>query len=178
MMYLSTLLVVAWAFLPSNAFVVRQQLSTSKFLQQPLYAHKKNRIVVVGNGMVGQRFMETLLELDKDKTCLISTICEEPRAAYNRVRLTSYFESKDPSALSMTSDFRNDGSTVWYDENGVELFVKDKAVKVDTERKVVMGESGREIPYDTCVMATGSVPFVSYKDLLCWFGTLQDCHAD
>ena len=121
---------------------------------------ERKRVVVVGNGMVGQRFMENLLKLDTDKKCQISTFCEEPRAAYNRVKLTSYFETRDPSVLSMTSEFDKDGKTVWYDENGVELFVKDKAVKIDTVAKTVTGESGKVIPYDTCVLATGSFPFV------------------
>jgi nitrite reductase (NADH) large subunit len=120
----------------------------------------KKRVVVVGNGMVGQRFMEKLLAMDADKQCLISTFCEEPRAAYNRVKLTSYFETKNPSDLSMTSEFDADGRTVWYDDNGVELLLRDKAISVDTVAKTVTGQSGKTIPYDICVMATGSFPFV------------------
>lgn len=120
----------------------------------------KKRVVVVGNGMVGQRFMENLLKLDKDHKCQISTFCEEPRAAYNRVKLTSYFETRNPSALSMTSEFDTEGKTIWYDDNGVELYLKDKAVAIDISTKTVTGASGRVLPYDVCVMATGSFPFV------------------
>jgi nitrite reductase (NADH) large subunit len=123
-----------------------------------LYADKK-RVVVIGNGMVGQRFMERLLVEGGDDVH-VSTFCEEPRAAYNRVKLTSYFETRDPSALSMTSDFDEEGRTVWYDENGVELLLGDKAVSVDTVAKTVTGASGKIIPYDACVLATGSFPFV------------------
>jgi nitrite reductase (NADH) large subunit len=122
--------------------------------------HEKKKVVVIGNGMVGQRFMENLIQLDKDKICQVSTFCEEPRAAYNRVKLTSFFETKDPSALSMTSEFAQDGTTTWYNENGVELLIGDKAVAVDSNKKVVIGQSGKEIPYDTVVYATGSYPFV------------------
>lgn len=121
---------------------------------------KKKRVLVIGNGMVGQRFMENLLKLDVKGQCQISTFCEEPRAAYNRVKLTSYFESRDPSVLSMTSDFDEEGKTVWYDENGVELLLKDKAVSIDTTSRTVTGQSGKILPYDTCVLATGSFPFV------------------
>lgn len=120
----------------------------------------KKRIVVIGNGMVGQRFMENILKLDQDNKCIVSTFCEEPRAAYNRVRLTSYFETRDPSALSMTSDFDEDGKTAWYDDNGVEILLNDKAVSLDTQAKTVTGKSGKTIPYDVAVMATGSFPFV------------------
>jgi len=121
---------------------------------------EKKRVIVVGNGMVGQRFIENLLKIDTNKECQISTFCEEPRAAYNRVKLTSYFETRDPSALSMTSEFDEEGRTAWYDENAVELLINDKAVAVDTTARTVTGASGKIIPYDVCVMATGSYPFV------------------
>ena len=159
-----------WLALASNvsAFTMRPSMvprttipstSTRSTSTSALDAEKK-KVVVVGNGMVGQRFMENLLKIDTDKQCQISTFCEEPRAAYNRVKLTSYFETRDPSALSMTSEFDADGKTVWYDENGVELLLGDKAVAVDTASKTVTGASGKTIPYDICVMATGSFPFV------------------
>jgi len=123
-----------------------------------LYAEKK-KVVVIGNGMVGQRFMENLIKEAGDD-CQLATFCEEPRAAYNRVKLTSYFETRDPSSLTMTSDFDKDGRTAWYKENDVELYLNDKAVSIDTEAKTVTGASGKTIPYDACVMATGSFPFV------------------
>lgn len=134
-------------------------LLKSNHQRTELYAEKK-KIVVIGNGMVGQRFMENFLKLDKNKECVLSTFCEEPRAAYNRVRLTSYFETRDPSSLTMTSDFDEEGRTAWYDENNVELLLNDKAVSIDTKAKKVVGASGKEIDYDIAVMATGSYPFV------------------
>lgn len=121
----------------------------------------KHRVVVIGNGMVGQRFLENMLKLDPDQSrCQLTTFCEEPRAAYNRVKLTSYFETRDPSALSMTGDFDKDGSTPWYKDNRVELLLGDKAVEIDTHSKTVTSSKGKIVPYDTCVLATGSVPFV------------------
>ena len=139
--------------------ILHRGTTTHRALLSPLHAEKK-RVVVIGNGMVGQRFMENLLKIDTEKQCQLSTFCEEPRAAYNRVKLTSYFETRDPSALSMTSDFDSDGKTVWFDDNGVELFLKDKCVAIDTAAKTVTGQSGQTIPYDIAVMATGSFPFV------------------
>mmetsp|Transcript_635 Transcript_635/g.1191 ORF Transcript_635/g.1191 Transcript_635/m.1191 type:complete len:1116 (+) Transcript_635:79-3426(+) len=118
------------------------------------------RVVVIGNGMVGQRFMENLIDIDKEKKCIITTFCEEPRAAYNRVKLTSYFETRNPSALSMTTDFDDEGRTPWYEENNVELLLKDKAVSIDTKAKRIVGASGKEVDYDVAVFATGSFPFV------------------
>ena len=121
----------------------------------------KKRVVVIGNGMVGQRFMENLLEDAPNKDDIqLATFCEEPRAAYNRVKLTSYFETRDPSELSMTSEFSEDGTTSWYEENDVELYVGDKAIAIDVDAKTVTGQSGKTIEYDACVLATGSYPFV------------------
>eukprot|EP00804_Cyclotella_cryptica_P014549 CCRYP_004855-RA/>CCRYP_004855-RA protein AED:0.29 eAED:0.29 QI:313/1/1/1/1/1/3/0/490 len=121
---------------------------------------EKKRVVVIGNGMVGQRFMENLISLDTEKKCIISTFCEEPRAAYNRVKLTSYFETRNPSALSMTSEFDVEGRTPWYAKNNVELLLNDKAVALDTKAKTVTGASGKTLAYDVLVFATGSYPFV------------------
>lgn len=152
--------VVAFAFATVDAFVPRQSLSEPTFTSKTALDAKK-RIVVIGNGMVGQRFMENLLEDASDPDDIqLATFCEEPRAAYNRVRLTSYFETRDPSELSMTSDFDDNGATSWYNENNVELYIGDKAVAIDTDAKTVTGQSGKVIDYDACVLATGSFPFV------------------
>lgn len=157
----------AFHFRATSPFI-RQHATLQNTRQQKLYASAtaidsdgdKKRVVVIGNGMVGQRFMENLLALDTAKTCTIATFCEEPRAAYNRVKLTSYFDTLDPSALSMTSDFDADGRTPWYEENNVELLLNDKAVGIDTEEKVITGASGKRVEYDVAVFATGSYPFV------------------
>jgi nitrite reductase (NADH) large subunit len=153
----------AFAFstrLPTQSLSLR---STSTSLSAE--PDSKKRVVVIGNGMVGQKVMENLLKIGaaadgNEKQLQLSTFCEEPRAAYNRVKLTSYFETRDPSALSMTSEFDKEGKTVWYDENGVELLLKDKAVSIDTEAQTVTGQSGKVLSYDACVLATGSFPFV------------------
>ena len=47
----------------------------------------KTRIVVVGNGLVGHRFVEDLRERDPDAELSITVIGEEPRLAYDRVHL-------------------------------------------------------------------------------------------
>ena len=45
------------------------------------------KLAVVGNGMVGHRFIEDLLDkADKDQF-EITVFCEEPRIAYDRVHL-------------------------------------------------------------------------------------------
>ncbi len=53
-------------------------------------------IVLVGHGMVGQRFLEALAERGLTATHRVVVLCEEPRPAYDRVQLTSYFSGRTP----------------------------------------------------------------------------------
>ena len=46
------------------------------------------RLVVIGNGMAGQRFLEALIDRAPD-ACLITVIGAEPEPAYNRVLLSA-----------------------------------------------------------------------------------------
>ncbi|MFE9863345.1 nitrite reductase large subunit NirB [Streptomyces sp. NPDC005506] len=113
-------------------------------------------IVVVGHGMVGQRFLEALADRGLTATAGIARVvvlCEEPRAAYDRVQLTSYFTGRTPDELSLAEpDFM--------DRHGFELRLGDPAESVDRESRTVTARSGETFAYDTLVLATGSYPFV------------------
>ncbi|MGW0648191.1 nitrite reductase large subunit NirB [Streptomyces umbrinus] len=110
-------------------------------------------IVLVGHGMVGQRFLEALAERGLTATHRVVVLCEEPRPAYDRVQLTSYFSGTTPEELSMTDmEFIKD--------HGIELHIGDPAETVDRDAKRVTARSGLEVEYDTLVLATGSYPFV------------------
>ena len=61
----------------------------------------RKTIVVIGNGMVGLRFCEKLVEFDTARQYRIVTFCEEPRAAYDRVGLTSFFAHRDAQKLML-----------------------------------------------------------------------------
>ena len=76
----------------------------------------KKTIVVIGNGMVGHRFVERLVEFDRDGEFQIVTFCEEPRAAYDRVGLTQFFAHRDAEKLMLA---RLD----WYHEHGIQLHI-------------------------------------------------------
>lgn len=110
-------------------------------------------VVVIGNGMVGHRFCEKLIEFDVEHRFHIVTFCEEPRAAYDRVGLTSFFAHRDAEKLMLAR-------LEWYRENGIELHVGDRADKIDRNSKLVHSDCGRKVPYDVIVIATGSYPFV------------------
>ncbi|MDX3531897.1 nitrite reductase large subunit NirB [Streptomyces sp. ID05-39B] len=110
-------------------------------------------IVLVGHGMVGQRFLEALAERGLTATHRVVVLCEEPRPAYDRVQLTSYFSGKTPEELSMTDmEFIKD--------HGIELYVGDPAQTIDRDARRVTARSGLAVDYDVLVLATGSYPFV------------------
>ncbi|MBT2368228.1 nitrite reductase large subunit [Streptomyces sp. ISL-10] len=110
-------------------------------------------IVVVGHGMVGQRFLEALADRGVTERARVVVLCEEPRPAYDRVRLTSYFSGNTPEDLSMVEDG-------FLEKHGIELHLGDPAESIDTAGRTVTARSGATISYDTLVLATGSYPFV------------------
>ncbi|WP_416973387.1 nitrite reductase large subunit NirB [Streptomyces sp. 4F14] len=110
-------------------------------------------IVLVGHGMVGQRFLEALAARGLTATHRVVVLCEEPRPAYDRVQLTSYFSGTTPEELSMTD-------LEFIAEHKIELHVGDPAETVDRETRTVTSRSGLRVEYDILVLATGSYPFV------------------
>ena len=113
----------------------------------------KKRIVVVGNGMVGHKFIDNLVNhADADQYQVI-TFSEEPRLAYDRVQLSKYFSGSTAEDLALTTPD-------YYQSKSVEFILKDKVVDLDFENKEVITASGRREAYDKLVLATGSFPFV------------------
>jgi nitrite reductase (NADH) large subunit len=110
-------------------------------------------IVVIGHGMVGQRFLEALAEQGVTDRAKVVVLCEEPRAAYDRVQLTSYFSGRTPDDLSLVEDG-------FLERHGIELHLDDPAQTVDRAARKVTSRSGKVFGYDTLVLATGSYPFV------------------
>lgn len=113
----------------------------------------RKTVVVIGNGMVGHRFCERLVEFDTTGEYRVVTFCEEPRAAYDRVQLSKYFTTRDPESLRIADPD-------WYRERGIDLHIGERAESIDRTRRIVRSNRGREIHYDALVLATGSVPFV------------------
>lgn len=110
-------------------------------------------LVLIGHGMVGQRYLEALAELGATATHRITVLCEEPRPAYDRVHLTSYFSGSTPEDLSLTP-------ASFMEEHGIALHLDDPAESIDREARTVTSRTGQVFPYDVLVLATGSYPFV------------------
>ena len=113
------------------------------------------RVVVIGNGMVGQRFLEQLVAHAKKAGVEpeITVFCEEPRPAYDRVQLTSYFSGKSARDLNVVPNN-------FFQAHGVTLRLNDRVLAVDPVAKVVRSARYKDVPYDKLVFATGSSPFV------------------
>ncbi|MET9856152.1 nitrite reductase large subunit NirB [Streptomyces sp. NPDC006450] len=110
-------------------------------------------IVLIGHGMVGQRYLEALAELGVTATHRITVLCEEPRPAYDRVHLTAYFSGSTPEDLSLTP-------ASFMEEHGIALHLDDPAETIDRAARTVTSRTGQVFPYDVLVLATGSYPFV------------------
>ncbi|HTO99155.1 MAG TPA: FAD-dependent oxidoreductase, partial [Myxococcales bacterium] len=113
----------------------------------------KRDLVVVGNGMVGHRFLELLLESEGRGGWNVATFCEEPRLAYDRVNLTAFFGGKTAEDLALAAPGR-------YQEAGILVHLGDRASAIDRERKVVTSARGAALRYDKLVLATGSAPLL------------------
>jgi nitrite reductase (NADH) large subunit len=112
-----------------------------------------SQIVVVGNGMVGHRFLTEMIDRNALDTCRMVTFAEEPRVAYDRVGISSYFDGKNIADLTLV----NPGQ---YDHPNFTLHLADKVVSIDRDAKTVTSAAGKVIPYDKLILATGSYPFV------------------
>ena len=111
----------------------------------------RQKLVIIGNGMVGQRLLDRIVAENSDFD--ITVLCEEPRAAYDRVQLTGFFSGKSAQDLSLVAP-------EFFDRNAIDIHFSDKAVAIDRAAKSVTSSQGRTIEYDKLVLATGSYPFV------------------
>jgi nitrite reductase (NADH) large subunit len=109
-------------------------------------------LVVIGNGMVGQRLLERLADQQR-LPFEITVLGEEPRPAYDRVQLTSFFSGRTAEQLSLVRDG-------FFEDTGIELHLGARAVAIDREQRRIHTSTGERFDYDRLVLATGSYPFV------------------
>lgn len=113
----------------------------------------RKNLIVIGNGMVGHKFLELMISSGASAAWNLVTFCEEPRVAYDRVNLSSYFSGKTAADLSLVQPGL-------YQENEIQIHIGDKAVAIDRQQKTVSSANGLTVAYDKIVLATGSYPFV------------------
>jgi nitrite reductase (NADH) large subunit len=113
----------------------------------------RGRLVVVGHGMVAQRFLEELVARDGLDRWKVTVLCEESRPAYDRVALSSFFTGATAEDLSVTP-------AGFFADHGIELLLGEGAAEIDRDRKLVTTTRDRDLVFDALVLATGSYPFV------------------
>ena len=141
---------------------------------------KKQRLVVIGNGMAGARFVEEVLARRGGDLFEIVMFGDEPYGNYNRILLSGVLSgTHDPQDI-----FINPLS--WYEENNVKLHAGVRVTGIDRTGKKVYGAGGVTEEYDKLVIATGSTPFVppvegissaegGFREGVFVFRTLDDC---
>jgi NAD(P)H-dependent nitrite reductase large subunit len=113
----------------------------------------RERLIVVGNGMVGQKFLEQLVALDLHRRYRVTVLSGEPRCAYDRVHLSDYFRGRSAEDLALAdADF--------FQRHDIDLRLGEPAQTLDLESKAVQTRLGNTLAYDKLVLATGSYPFV------------------
>ncbi|MDX2321965.1 MAG: nitrite reductase large subunit NirB, partial [Moritella sp.] len=113
----------------------------------------KVRLVIIGNGMVGHRYIEDLVEKAEINNFDVTVFCEEPRVAYDRVHLSSYFSHHTADELSLVKEG-------FYGKHNINVLIGERAININRSQKIIYSNSGREIKYDKLIMATGSKPWV------------------
>src|SRR3569833_1219935 len=112
---------------------------------------KRERLVVIGNGMAGCRAVEEILERDPLRY-EITIFGAEPRVNYNRIMLSPVLAGEKAFADIVIND------EAWYRDNHITLHAGRAVTAIDAERKRVAAEGGLEVPYDLLVLANGSEP--------------------
>ncbi len=110
------------------------------------------KIVLIGHGMVGHKFLESLAETGLSGA-EVTVLCEEPRAAYDRVHLSEFFSGKSADELSLVEPG-------FFERTGFSLRLATRAASIDRRIRTVTTVDGEVIPYDKLVLATGSNPFI------------------
>ena len=108
-------------------------------------------IVVVGNGMVGHELVRRLVAVETDDRIVV--LGDEPRPAYDRVRLSSYVATRDVATLALA-----DPDVCRHPR--VELRTGQRVAAIDRAARTVTTQTGGRLGYDELILATGSRPFV------------------
>jgi len=118
---------------------------------RPRLVAARARLVVVGNGMAGIRVLEELIKLAPDRYD-ITVFGTEPHGNYNRIMLSPVLAGDKSMADIVTHPER------WYTDHGVKLFTGDPVMRIDRARGEVVSRSGKVVPYERLLLATGSRP--------------------
>src|SRR5436190_24401349 len=105
-----------------------------------MHASGPERLVVVGNGMVGHRFLDLYGERAAAAGRAphdVTVIGEEPRLAYDRVALSAFFDGRTPDDLALARPGQ-------YEAAGFAVRLATRARRHDRARRVGEDHGGAE----------------------------------
>jgi nitrite reductase (NADH) large subunit len=111
------------------------------------------KLIIIGNGMTGYKFCEKFVERGLGSVYELTVIGEEPRPAYDRVHLTSYYTGTPIEELTLAP-------ASWYAEHQIALITGEKVSHIDRVKKQLITSQDQSFFYDALVLATGSSAFV------------------
>ncbi len=118
---------------------------------------KKQKLVMIGNGMAGVRTLEELLKIAPD-LYEITVFGAEPHPNYNRILLSPVLAGEQTLDEIVLNPFS------WYEENHITLHAGKTVTEVDRVKRRVSATdadgSVTEATYDRLLMCTGSNPFI------------------
>ncbi|KAJ5382540.1 FAD-dependent pyridine nucleotide-disulfide oxidoreductase, partial [Penicillium concentricum] len=113
---------------------------------------QRQKIVIVGLGMVAISLIEKIIKQDTERIYDIVVIGEESHVAYNRVGLSSFFEHRKIEDLYLNP-------AEWYDsfkERAFDHHLNTRVTAINPKEKTVQTSTGVTLSYDILVLATGS----------------------
>ncbi len=114
---------------------------------------KKEKLILIGNGMAGVRTLEELLKLAPEKYD-ITVFGAEPYGNYNRILLSPVLAGeKKLDEIMINGD-------AWYADNHITLYKGRKIIHIDRLKREVIDADNNRYPYDRIILATGSYPFI------------------
>ena len=118
---------------------------------------KRQKLVLIGNGMAGVRTLEELLKIAPEMYD-ITVFGAEPHPNYNRILLSPVLAGEQTLDEIILNDW------AWYTDHGITLHTGWTVTRVDRVKRVVhaTNAAGETISaeYDRLIMATGSNPFI------------------
>lgn len=137
-------------------------------------ATKREKLVLIGNGMAGIGTIEQILKLGGAYD--ITVFGSEPHPNYNRIMLSYVLEGSKTIQDIILNDWN------WYEDNNITLHTGTTVTRIDEESHQVIADNGMVVPYDKVIIATGSNSFIlpvpgSDKEGVVGFRDISDCDA-